>query len=98
MKPAIITRSLAPTFNRVEIFPSVAGLGVGVGVAGVGVTVDVGVGVGVGEGVGVDVGAGEGVGVVLVSNCGQYLPPSLNRAPDAVPPQTIISRPVQTAE
>src|ERR1043166_5801245 len=58
MKPAIITRSLVPTCNRVEMFPRVAGLAVAVGVAvgvGVGVGVDVGVRVGVGVGVGVGV-------------------------------------------
>src|ERR1700730_14168135 len=68
MKPAIITRSLVPTWSRVEMFPSVAGLGPGVGVGvgvGLGLSVGVGVGVGVGVkvGVGVDVNVGVGVAV-----------------------------------
>ena len=63
IKPAIITLSLVPTCNRVEIFPSVAGLGVDVGV-GEGLGVGVGVGVGEGDGVGGGiVGVGDGVGV-----------------------------------
>ena len=32
MKPAIITLAPVPTWSRVEMFPSVAGLGAGVGV------------------------------------------------------------------
>src|SRR5436309_2683711 len=63
MKPAIITRSAAPTWSRVEMFPSVAGLGVGVGV-GVAPGVAVGLGVGVAEGTGVVVGVGVGTGGV----------------------------------
>jgi hypothetical protein len=59
-------------------------LGVGVGV-GVGVTVAVAVAVAVGVAVGVEVGVGA---------TAQYLPPVLETP---VPPQTIISLPVQTA-
>src|SRR5438067_7261130 len=58
MKPAIITRSLVPTWRRVEMFPSVAGLGVGVVVGvGVGVVIGVAVATGVGVGAGVEVAA-----------------------------------------
>jgi hypothetical protein len=55
----------------------------------------VGVGVAVGVGVGVAVGVAVGVGVG--PDCAQYLPPVLNLVESLVPPQTIISLPLQIA-
>ena len=55
--------------------------------AGVGRARDVGIGLAVGAGVGVGVGP----------DCAQYLPPVLKLVVLLVPPQTIISLPVQTA-
>ena len=56
-------------------------------------------GVGRGRGVGRDlgVGAGLGLGVGVGADCAQYLPPVLKLVASLVPPQTIISLPVQTA-
>lgn len=65
-----------------------AAVGVGLGGVTVGVTVAVPVGVGVGLAVGVGVGEGP--------PCAQYLPPVLKLLP-LVPPQTIISLPLQIA-
>jgi hypothetical protein len=58
-----------------------------------GVGRDLGVGVGLGLAVGVTVGVGVGLG----PNCAQYLPPVLKLVVSLVPPQTIISLPVETA-
>ena len=55
-----------------------------------------GLGVGVGLGAGVDVTVAVGVGVGRL-NCAQYLPPVFKRLVSEVPPQTIISVPIQTA-
>ena len=52
-------------------------------------------GCGTGRDLGVGVGLGLGVGVGL--DCAQYFPPVLKLAVSSVPPQTIISLPVQTA-
>ena len=72
------------------------GLGVGVD-RGVSVAVAVGVIVAVAVGVAVAVAVGVGVGVG-VPDCAQYLPPVLRTlTPEASPPQTIISLPVQIA-
>jgi hypothetical protein len=58
-------------------------------------------GAGVGRGRGVDVGlavgAGVGVGVGVGLDWTQYLPPVLNLVESLVPPQTIISLPLQIA-
>jgi hypothetical protein len=70
------------------------GVGRGWGVGrGLGVTVGVAVGVGVELGVGVTVGVGVGVG----PTCAQYLPPVAKLLKPLVPPQTIISLPLQIA-
>jgi hypothetical protein len=70
------------------------GVGVTLGVeVGVGVSVDVDVAVGVAVGlVGVAVAVGVGVGV---AGCAQYFPPVFRRLP-SIPPQMIISLPLQT--
>jgi hypothetical protein len=70
-------------------------LGVAVAVA---VAVAVGVGLG-GVGVGVEVGVGlaVGVGVGVGPPCAQYLPPVAKLLKPLVPPQTIISLPLQIA-
>ena len=59
---------------------------------GRGVTLGVAVGVGVALGVGDAVGVGVGGG----PPCAQYLPPVLKKLEKFLPPQTIISLPVQT--
>jgi hypothetical protein len=79
------------------------GLGVTVAVpVGVGVIVGVPLAVGVGVGVAVDVGDAVGVGVGLGGgpDCAQYLPPvfvAIKFTLSNMPPQAIISLPVQTA-
>jgi hypothetical protein len=85
------------------------GLAVGVGVGvevdvgvGVGVEVDVGVGVAVAVAVAVGVGlaVAVGVGVGVGPDCAQYLPPVLVTVLftlSSIPPQIIISVPVQAA-
>src|SRR5206468_1170070 len=71
------------------------GAGVGRGL-GVGSALGVGVGLGVALGVAVAVAVGVGVGVDE-PDWSQYLPPVFQRLISSVPPQTIISLPVQTA-
>jgi len=56
-----------------------------------------GVGRGRGVGVGLVVGVAVGVGVGVEPDCAQYLPPVLNLVESLVPPQTIISLPLQIA-
>jgi len=78
------------------------------GWCGVGRALRVGIGLGVIEGVGVAVGVplgvgvtvGDGVGVGVGPDCAQYLPPVATAVlftASEIPPQTIISLPVQTA-
>ena len=75
---------------REQAFNIGYGRGAGVGRGrGVGVCLPVGVGVGVAVAVGVGVGVGP--------DCAQYLPPVLNLVESLVPPQTIISLPLQIA-
>ena len=64
---------------------------------GAGVRRGRGVGVGLAAGVGVGVTVAVGVGVGVGPDCAQYLPPVLNLVESLVPPQTIISLPVQIA-
>jgi hypothetical protein len=56
-----------------------------------------GVGRARGVGVGLAVGAGVGVGVGVGLDWAQYLPPLLKLVESLVPPQTIISLPLQVA-
>lgn len=68
-------------------------MGRGLGVTrGVGVGVGVELGVGDTEGVGVTVGLGVGGG----PPCAQYRPPVLKKLEKSLPPQMIISLPIQT--
>jgi hypothetical protein len=50
----------------------------------------------VGVSVGVAVGVGVGLGIGVMAGCAQYLPPVFPKP--LIPPQMIISLPVQTAE
>lgn len=70
------------------------GRGLGVGM-GLGVELGVAVGLGVTVGLAVAVGLGVGVGVGTGPDCAQYRPPVLPKP--LIPPQIIISLPVQTA-
>ena len=82
-----------PTLNAQHPTPNI-GYGRG---AGVGRARGVGAGLAVGDGLGVGVAVGVWVGVGVGADCAQYLPPVLNLVASLVPPQTIISLPVQIA-
>ena len=90
---AIVGRGRGVGVDRGVSVAVAVGVTVTVAVA-VGMAVAVGLAVAVGVAVAVAVGVGVGV---APPDCAQYLPPVLRTLPTDLPPQTIISVPVQTA-